>query len=207
MAQTRKRRDSEQTRARLIAAAQAEFNTRGFHGTDTNRIARHAGYAPQTFYRHFPDKTAVFLAVYDGWWRAEAEAVGLALAGSKGKGGMLAAAQIVLEFHERWRGFRRSLRHLAVEDLRVRKARAVARKAQVLRWKKAGATGSKAALAAALLAGRNGSVMPPPRGNWRTSGLSPPQILRLVTSAMADLLYGPAPDLDRTRVFSRGKHE
>ncbi len=206
MAQARKRRDSEATRARLIAAAQAEFNARGFHGTDTNRIARHAGYAPQTFYRHFPDKTAAFLAVYDGWWRAEAEAVGLALAGSKGKGGMLAAARIVLEFHERWRGFRRSLRHLAVEDPRVRKARAVARKAQVLRWKKAGAAGSKAALAAALL-GAERLCDAAAEGELADLGLSPPQILRLVTSAMADLLYGPAPDLDRTRVFSRGKHD
>jgi AcrR family transcriptional regulator len=39
----------------LIAAAAAEFNEFGFSGTDTNRIARRAGYAPQTFYRWFKD--------------------------------------------------------------------------------------------------------------------------------------------------------
>jgi AcrR family transcriptional regulator len=68
-------RNPEETRARLVDAAEAEFNAHGFDGTDTNRIARRAGYAPQTFYRHFADKTAVFLAVYDRWWRNESDAI------------------------------------------------------------------------------------------------------------------------------------
>src|SRR6185503_20792385 len=55
------------TDARLLAAAAKEFNQRGFDGTDTNRIARRAGFAPQTFYRWFQDKTEVFLAVYRTW--------------------------------------------------------------------------------------------------------------------------------------------
>jgi len=204
MAQTRKRRDSKETRARLIAAAEGEFNARGFHGTDTNRIARRAGYAPQTFYRHFSDKTAIFLAVYDRWWRAEAEAVGQALASPKGRGGGLTIARIVLEFHGRWRGFRRSLRHLAVEDPKVRKARAVARKAQILRWKKAGVAGSKAALAAGLLAAER-LCDAAAEGEFADLGLSTPQILRLVACAMADLLEAPAPDLGRGRTSARRK--
>jgi AcrR family transcriptional regulator len=52
------------TRERLVQAAAAEFREQGFAGTDTNRIARRAGFAPQTFYRWFTDKTEIFIAVY-----------------------------------------------------------------------------------------------------------------------------------------------
>jgi hypothetical protein len=37
----------------------------------------------------------------------------------------------MMGFHVKWRGFRRSLRHLSVEDDRVRAARTRARKAQI----------------------------------------------------------------------------
>ena len=123
-------RNPEETRARLVDAAEAEFNAHGFDGTDTNRIARRAGYAPQTFYRHFADKTAVFLAVYDRWWRKESDAIGQILR-ARGKSGLSAVASKMIEFHTKWRGFRRSLRHLSVGDARVRAARANARKAQL----------------------------------------------------------------------------
>ncbi len=136
MADRRKRlkkpapRNPEETHARLVDAAEAEFNAGGFDGTDTNRIARRAGYAPQTFYRHFADKTAIFLAVYDRWWRAEADAVGKILR-ARGKSGLGGVADTLIAFHAKWRGFRRSLRHLSVEDARVRAARTVARRAQL----------------------------------------------------------------------------
>jgi AcrR family transcriptional regulator len=123
-------RNPEETHARLVDAAESEFNAVGFDGTDTNRIARRAGYAPQTFYRHFADKTAVFLAVYDRWWRAEADAVGKILR-ARGKSGLGGVADTLIAFHAKWRGFRRSLRHLSVEDARVRAARTVARRTQV----------------------------------------------------------------------------
>ena len=55
------------TRERLVEAAADAFNAHGFHGTDTNKIARAAGFAPQTFYRHFEDKLAIFIAVYEAW--------------------------------------------------------------------------------------------------------------------------------------------
>ena len=41
------------TRERLIRAALRAFGRGGFQGTDSNRIARAAGFAPQTFYRWF----------------------------------------------------------------------------------------------------------------------------------------------------------
>ncbi|HTO39957.1 MAG TPA: helix-turn-helix domain-containing protein [Rhizomicrobium sp.] len=143
-------RTPEATRARLIVAAQTLFNTKGFDGTDSNRIARKAGFAPQTFYRHFPDKTAIFLAVTDQWWRAEAEtyarALGLPLSGGVNPSARAAAkkvpraaakpaprtaARILLGFHTEWRIFRRALRNLAGSTPAVAMARCAARQAQL----------------------------------------------------------------------------
>jgi AcrR family transcriptional regulator len=120
----------EDTATLLLDAAEAEFNAAGFHGTDTNRIARRAGFAPQTFYRHYDDKTAVFLAVYERWWKDESAAIG-AILRARGRAGLGRVADTMIAFHGKWRGFRRSLRHLCVEDDRVRAARARARKAQI----------------------------------------------------------------------------
>lgn len=123
--QTRK---PDETRKRLLDAAETAFNSRGFEGTDTNRIARAAGYAPQTFYRHFDDKTDIFLAVYDRWWRDEGAAIARVIAAG---GRAEDIANVAMSFHARWRIFRRSLRHLAVADSRVRAARAKARRQQL----------------------------------------------------------------------------
>src|SRR6516164_7449492 len=90
-------RDSAATRAALLHAAEAEFNARGFDGTDTNRIARAAGYAPQTFYRHFKDKRAAFLAVYDRWWKDESAA--LQRPAQERPADVEAAARVALAFH------------------------------------------------------------------------------------------------------------
>src|SRR3954471_8340712 len=95
------------TRQKLVEAAAEAFNAAGYFGTDTNRIARAAGFAPQTFYRHFKDKLAVFIAVYDDWRETERIAVRTA-AGSPDPD--LAIAQAALDHHTRWTGFRRSLR-------------------------------------------------------------------------------------------------
>src|SRR6202453_5320178 len=61
----------EQTRARLVTTAGDIFNRVGYHGTDSNRIAKEAGYATGTFYKHFKDKREAFLAVYERWIAAE----------------------------------------------------------------------------------------------------------------------------------------
>src|ERR1700758_900052 len=68
------------TRERLIAAAAAEFREASFAGTDSNRIARRAGFAPQTFYRWFKDKTEIFIAVYRAWEEEELRALNALLA-------------------------------------------------------------------------------------------------------------------------------
>src|SRR5260370_38576188 len=54
-----------ETRERLVAAAARLFNRAGYHGTDSNRIAKEAGYATGTFYKHFKNKREAFLAAYE----------------------------------------------------------------------------------------------------------------------------------------------
>jgi AcrR family transcriptional regulator len=112
----------------LIAAAAAEFNEFGFSGTDTNRIARRAGYAPQTFYRWFKDKTQVFIAVYRAWEETEWAHLG-ELVARKAPSRQLVESGI--EHHRSWLKFRRSLRWLSLEDPEVRKARAESRNRQI----------------------------------------------------------------------------
>jgi AcrR family transcriptional regulator len=122
---TRERRD---TRQRLIAAAAAEFNARGYDGTDSNRIARRAGFAPQTFYRWFTDKAEIFIEVYNQWHRTEFDALRTLLA-KKAPDERLVKACV--DHHRAYLRFRRSLRHLSYENARVRQARAEGRLRQI----------------------------------------------------------------------------
>lgn len=111
------------TRDRLVAAAARTFNRDGYHGTDSNRIAREAGYAPGSFYKHFTDKRAIFLAAYEAWVTAEWGAIDAAVrAGGAADAVAARIVDLVLAFHRRWRGFRRSLRVLVATDPAVRRA-------------------------------------------------------------------------------------
>jgi AcrR family transcriptional regulator len=116
------------TRARLLDAAALEFNERGYSGTDTNRIARRAGFAPQTFYRWFADKTAIFIAAYQVWEEAEREMLGDLLARNASTKRLV---DTVVAHHRAHLIFRRSLRQLALEDPLVRQARGESRKRQI----------------------------------------------------------------------------
>ena len=73
--QTRPKQVRSGTAEKLLYAAAAEFNEHGFAGTDTNRIARRAGFAPQTFYRWYEDKIEIFIRVYEYWEGLEAAAL------------------------------------------------------------------------------------------------------------------------------------
>ena len=141
------------TRTRLVEAAGEEFNSVGFSGTDTNRIARKAGFAPQTFYRHFDDKLDVFLAVYARWRNEEAKALAKAANAFSGQGRSRAAATVIIRHHRDWAIFRRSLRMLAVEEPRVRAARAAGRQEQLnaLASFPTNASRARSELAAAIL--------------------------------------------------------
>ncbi len=137
----------EDTRARLVAAAAREFNRVGYHGTDSNRLARAAGYAPGTFYKHFPDKRAIFLAAYEAWVTAEWTAVERTLQRG-GRAAEIAArlVEMTLDLHQRWRGLRASLRALVADDPAARRFYRQQRRRQL-----------------ALLAGLRRSAGAPPR--------------------------------------------
>jgi AcrR family transcriptional regulator len=125
-------RAPEETRSNLIAAAAKLFNSVGYFGTDSNRIARAAGYAPGTFYVHFADKLEIFLEVYRGWVASEWLAVAAALKPDRRQGRESARiARLVLQHHREWRMFRSSLRALTVTEQRVHEARVAQRKRQI----------------------------------------------------------------------------
>ncbi len=120
------------TRARLVEAAAAVFNREGYHGTDSNRLARAAGYAPATFYKHFPDKRTILLAAYEDWVTAEWHAVGAAL-GAPATAAARAERIVafVLEHHRRWKGLRASLRALVATDAVARRFHRAQRRRQL----------------------------------------------------------------------------
>lgn len=149
--QSARKDDAASTRERLVRAAAAAFNCDGYHGTNSNKIARDAGFSPQTFYRHFDDKIDIFLAVYDLWQASERQAVTRALNSAAQD---VSIARAVLDHHVEWRIFRGSLRLLAVTDARVRRARAASRERQLesLARVPGNAGRPRASLVAALLA-------------------------------------------------------
>eukprot|EP01037_Dinobryon_pediforme_P012224 gene12224-12310_t len=95
------------TRTGLIQAAAAEFEEVGYEQTNTNAIARRAGFAPQTFYRHFKDKLAIFLAAYERWTEEELTVISDAASTED-------LVRATLRHHETSRLFRRTLRDLSV---------------------------------------------------------------------------------------------
>lgn len=111
-------------REALVKAAIAEFGEHGFDGTNSNAIARRAGYAPQTFYRHFEDKLEIFIAAYAAW-----NEIGIANAlSAKTRRDYVSA---LVEHHREHRIFRRSLRMLTVVEPRVMEARTRVRLQQI----------------------------------------------------------------------------
>lgn len=121
----RKRADTGQL---LLDAATVEFARHGYAGTDSNKIARAAGFAPQTFYRWFRDKIEIFVAVYRRWEESERSQLDALLAqGASAR----KLAEAVITHHREHLVFRRSLRQLAVQDDVVRQARAESRLRQI----------------------------------------------------------------------------
>ncbi len=122
------RQSREATSEKLLQAAAKEFNEHGFGGTDTNRIARRAGFAPQTFYRWFQDKVEIFIKTYERWQREEFGDIDTLLAENASD---VRLAQAVVAHHKAYLVFRRSLRQLSVENEVIRAARARSRLNQV----------------------------------------------------------------------------
>jgi AcrR family transcriptional regulator len=124
----RQRQSREATSERLLKAAAREFNEHGFGGTDTNKIARRAGFAPQTFYRWFQDKEEIFIQSYELWTREEFGALNTLLVKNASDARL---ARAVVAHHKAYLVFRRSLRQLSVENKIVRAARARSRLNQI----------------------------------------------------------------------------
>jgi AcrR family transcriptional regulator len=147
------RGDPEETATRLTVAAARMFEEHGYFATDSNAIARAAGYAPGTFYKHFEDKTAAFVAAYAWWvasvWSGVDEAWEAPLDGAAR---VTAAVRHVVRVHGEWPGFRRDLRHLAVSEPRVTKAFTQNRRAQLDRLVALAGGRERAACFALLLA-------------------------------------------------------
>lgn len=114
---------------RLLQAGTAEFVERGYDGTSTNRIAERAGFAPQTFYRWYSDKLAVFMAVHTAW--AEAELAQLEALLTEPSADARYLAEVCVESQRSFLVFLRSLERLAQDVPTVRKARAEARAARI----------------------------------------------------------------------------
>ena len=118
----------KETAERLLNAAGEEFNEHGFAGTDTNRIARRAGFAPQTFYRWYEDKIDIFIRVYQAWQAAEAHTLGAML---RANAPDLEVARAAVSHHRAYLKFRRSLKLLSLENDKVRAVRAESRLRQL----------------------------------------------------------------------------
>lgn len=124
-------RDPERARAQILESAKRIFNSDGYFATNSNAIARAAGYAPGTFYTHFADKRAVFLAVYEAWVADEWRVVNAAMQGRSGRAGFEAAITMVVAHHRETSVMRRSLRALAAVEPAVRDAQNAQRTRQV----------------------------------------------------------------------------
>jgi AcrR family transcriptional regulator len=86
------------TRQRLIRAALELFTTRGYHDTTTAQIAKKAGVAEGTIYRHFPSKQQLLNELYRAARRWAAKLVQDAEAAGGGARAKLAlAAQELVE--------------------------------------------------------------------------------------------------------------
>ncbi|MCX6097893.1 MAG: TetR/AcrR family transcriptional regulator [Caldiserica bacterium] len=58
---------SQETRSRILAAAEQNFAEHGYDVTSVDSICRAAGVSKGAFYHHFPSKGSVFVALLNAW--------------------------------------------------------------------------------------------------------------------------------------------
>jgi AcrR family transcriptional regulator len=182
-----------ETRDRLVAAAAEEFNRAGYHGTDTNRIARAAGYAPGTFYKHFANKRAILLAAYEAWVTTEWRAIETVIADRRGPDETAARiVEAVLAFHRRWRGLRGSLGALVATDAVARAFHRAQRRRQLAAMRfLAGRTSRSARAADAYLLYTLERVCDAiADGEPRALGVDERALVRRLVAAVRDALAG-----------------
>jgi AcrR family transcriptional regulator len=186
-------RRPRETRRALIEAAARIFNSVGYHATDSNRIAREAGYAPGTFYVHFADKLAIFLEVYENWVAEEWLSVEVILkSGASARAIRRRLSRAVLEHHRKWRTFRASLRALSATDERVHAARVASRGRQLetmtrlLRARNTPVPSRAAMLAQLLIAEALSDAVAD--GDAKSLGIGEGEIIRLLDESSRALL-------------------
>jgi AcrR family transcriptional regulator len=127
-----RRGQPEQTRARLTRMAAQIFNRVPYWETDTNTIAREAGYSTGTFYRHFKDKREIFIAAYREWVAEEWAQVEAQVEPGQDPGETIdRVADALIEHHRRWRVFRGNLRALVTYDDELRELTQALRREQL----------------------------------------------------------------------------
>ncbi len=106
---TRTERRKAETRRRLLGATRRLFVERGYDATRPQDIARMADVGAGTFYLHFPDKPAAFLAFTDQAASELLEQVHLRLAGkAEFRTQFAAALEAVLDYRDRHPGVLRA---------------------------------------------------------------------------------------------------
>jgi len=186
-------RQPDRTRRALIEAAARIFNSAGYHGTDSNRIAREAGFAPGTFYVHFADKLAIFLQVYENWVTTEWSAIEVILkSAASARAVRSRLSRAVLEHHRKWRTFRASLRALGATDERVHAARVASRERQLvtmtrlIRARNPSVPGRARMLAQLLIAEALCDAVAD--GDAKSLGIREEEIIRILDENSRDLL-------------------
>ena len=176
-----------------MAAAADQFNRDGYHGTDSNRIARAAGYAAGTFYKHFADKREILLAAYEDWVSREWRAVEREIRSGGPRDDVAGRiVRLVLGHHVRWQGLRRALAALLLEDAEARRFHREQRRRQLdlLRAmrERAGAQPRSRAEDAVLLFTLERVCDAIASGELRDLGLARAPVLEAVREAIAEAI-------------------
>lgn len=178
---------ASETAARLVDAALVVFNRDGYFGTDSNALARAAGYSPATFYKHFEDKRALFIAVYARWvadeWQ-EVEAI-VSDGGTPMRRARRVVAAVVAQ-HERARGMRAALRVLVHQDATVRAAFVARRREQLDRMRTLGGGRHSRAADALILLTLERTCDAIADGELEALGAAPAALVTLIERQLAD---------------------
>lgn len=63
---THRERQKEETRNLILASAYTLFQQNGYDGTTMRQLASHCGVGLGTLFKHFPDKSAILVATFEG---------------------------------------------------------------------------------------------------------------------------------------------
>lgn len=114
---------AEETRANLVRAATELFTTNGWANTGMRDVAREAGVAVETLYKHFPSKRVLLDAVVDQAAAGDADPIPVAgrpefLAMGEGRRAdrIAAAASVTAAIHGRTGHFAKLIREAAASD-------------------------------------------------------------------------------------------